>query len=235
MSALQSEIRVCIMRYPVGNVVASFVLFGAMESPARSQPTWPCPTCIVPAAPVEPEPAPQVPRPPPLPEGLASGVGTQVAPAHPGPTQEPRAGNAHHITVGVVGAPFVLLSRRDGWQPFVGASLLPEIRYSLSGDHQDTWRFYISGRWTALSTSTAQAEVPASRTNNEQLLGVMGFSWCLTNAKPSEHRVTTGIGWFSLGIGYGNFRSANGSLIEGASLLVSFDMDGLSFNLGGES
>lgn len=141
----------------------------------------------------------------------------------------------HHLIIGATAAPFLTFDVHDGWKPYIGVSLLPELRYAYSlDDIADTPRIFVAARWTAFSTSVPfQKNVAAEPVSELEMMGAIGVSFRISRSLETRDRMTTSVGWLSLGIGFGNLKSRTGELITGPSLLLSLDTDGLSFNIGG--
>lgn len=145
------------------------------------------------------------------------------------------APHRHHLIIGATAAPFLTFDVHNGWKPYIGVSLLPELRYAYSLDEvADTPRIFVAARWTAFSTSVPfQKNVAAEPVSELEMMGAIGVSFRISRALETRDRMTTSVGWLSVGVGFGNLKSRTGELITGPSLLLSLDTDGLSFNIGG--
>jgi hypothetical protein len=139
-----------------------------------------------------------------------------------------------HALLGVSGAPYAGYDLKGSKQGYLGFSALPEFRFAVTIDRESLFRAWASFRWSALSVSnlltTNPTIVAPTRANGTEFAGALGVT---VVPAPGGARVSTfssSIAGFSIGLGYGSFRTANGYLVAGPTVVASFDLDLISIN-----
>jgi len=138
-----------------------------------------------------------------------------------------------HMVIGATAAPYVLFNLKEQGRPYVGITLMPELRLAFSLNRKGSWRFFVAGRYTGFSLATNfKNEVPATPASDVPLMGALGVSARISGANKQNESITSSLAWVSFQLGYANFKVKDTSFITGPVIMISFDTDALSFNLG---
>lgn len=162
---------------------------------------------------------------------MASASAAEQPPAAPA-EQPPVAAPGHpiHMVLGATAAPYALFNIREQGRPYIGLTLMPELRLAFSLNKKDSWRFFVAGRYTGFSLATNfKNEAPATPASEVPLMGALGVSARIAGPRDS---ITTSLAWVSFQVGYANFKVKDTTFITGPVVMISFDTDALSFNLG---
>jgi hypothetical protein len=138
-----------------------------------------------------------------------------------------------HIVLGATGAPYFLFNLKEQGRPYIGITLMPELRFAVSLVKTDSWRLFASGRYTGFSLGTNfNNDAPATPASEVPLMAAIGISGRISRGKENKETITSSLAWVSFQLGYANFKVRDTTFITGPTIMISLDTDALSFNLG---